>query len=317
MPDYLKFSFGDFIQTITVVVSILGLIIANRKNHNKLSVHQRVHPVLSQAYHKLNPLIPALDIRCDSHSLSTPYILEIDIAYTGESALITPCIYISCVEKLKLFRGTITNIPQGYEELWSVNKVDDFSYKLELVHINPNQALKVFFFIESAPTQNISVNCTMPNLEVYESGFANKMIKNDGLFWTRSNICLLIITGILGSTAHLWSEYVHYLSEIIGGCIGAKYSVPFVLSTFLVAIVLNAIGFPSMDAQWVINQKKRHLVMTIMALICVFSFYPLALVPPTVALIIIQCIAGCCVVVALAVFVRLTIIEIECKTLLY
>lgn len=304
-------SIGDVIQIIAVVVSILGLIIANRVNHNKLSVYQRIIPILSTTYQKYAPHPPTLEIYCDNQSLSDPHLLELDIVYTGKEALINPCIRVSCIERIALHGGIVVNTPQGYENLWTIQKIDSYTYDIELKHINPKQTLKTCFIIESAPATAISVSCNMPNLEVHGSGYVKNNIKPNVMFLTKSNIWLLCITGLLGLTAHYWSLSVEFFAWLIGGCIPAGYSVSFVLSSFILAILLNAFSIPSMNTRWVSSRRNRHVAMARLALVCIASFYPLAVDFDTEFFIVAQIIAGCIIAIFVAIFIRLMIIEIE------
>ena len=304
-------SIGDVIQIFAVAVSILGLIIANRVNRNKLSVYQCINPVLSSTYQKHSPHSPTLEIRYDNQLLSDPHLLELDIVYTGKEALIDPCIRVSCIERIALHGGMVVNTPQGYENLWTIQKIDSYTYDIKLKHINPKQALKACFIIESAPTTAINVSCTMPNLEVHGSGYINNNIKPNTLFLTKSNIWLLCITGLLGLTAQYWSRSVEIFAWLIGGYIPAGYSISFVLSSFILAILLNAFSIPSINAGWVSSQRKRHVAIACLALVCIASFYPLALEFDTDFLIVAQIVAGSIIAVLVAILIRLVIIEIE------
>jgi hypothetical protein len=154
---------------------------------------------------KLTPLIPAgreedfkkFKIYYNDAQLVKPYLLSVDIINSGNIAIENPPIEIEALDATYIIPGYFEDIPPGYEDLWSSERVDAEVCNIKLEHINPGQIAKVRFYLDEEPSNDIVFKCPMKDLKV-------KRVKTE----LRKNIL---------------NSSVLVLSEVVGGSIGISY----------------------------------------------------------------------------------------------
>lgn len=154
---------------------------------------------------KLTPLIPAgreedfkkFKIFYNDDQLVKPYLLSVDIINSGNVAIENPPIEIEAMDATYIIPGYFEDIPPGYEDLWSSERIDAEVCNIKLQHINPGQVAKVRFYLDEEPSHDIVFKCPMKDLKV-------KRVKTE------------LRKSILNSS-------VFVLSEAVGGSMGISY----------------------------------------------------------------------------------------------
>lgn len=301
---------SEFISGL--VIGILGLWLTMRGiSDKKISVSQKVYPLfINNPVVNNSKCLSNLEIKNDGIVLDYPCLLTVDLVNSGNQGLENPLVKISNSEGIRMISGSIEDIPTGYEENWSIAQESPYSFVLKLDHINPKQTVKAHFLLEREPKEEISVNCSMLNLKIHRLGYTRNQFIAKTAPISKINLYLIIITAILTFTTSRWSESIYWLARAMGGYIPPKLSVPFVLSTIILLIVLNFCGMPQNNAEWIANKVKRRSI--ILALLIISMVILVGITVDTIGSNSSQqFVWGCIDVVLFSVLLRLLVIETE------
>lgn len=277
-------SFNDIIGIGGIIATILvGLITClvtwkltmKSIKQLKISYNIKIYPILSNSVTKDSEInLDDLKIQYKDKVLLNPCLLTLEIVNIGNESIANPPIKIKSSENIEVIPGYFEYVPNGYENLWHLKKLDKCSCSIQLEHINPKQVVKAFFFLDNLPQKKIIFECPMQNLQVQEVAYNNtssqtsKQIKINPYF--KSNIILIILTIVLFITIPQWEYYIDDFIWITGLHLQARFVVIFIMSVLMLAIIINSYGIPKIDEYIKNHPKYSFLIKTGLFIISLF-----------------------------------------------
>jgi hypothetical protein len=107
-----------------------------------------------------------LKITFKDELLTEPVLLTVDIANTGNTEILCPPIEIEAMDSTYVIPGYFESVPNGYEDLWELERTDADSCAIKLDHINPGQIVKARFLLDEMPKKKPILKCPLPGLEI-------------------------------------------------------------------------------------------------------------------------------------------------------
>lgn len=107
-----------------------------------------------------------LEIKYKDDIIDELVFLEIDIINSGNVALINPPIKIESRDSTYIIPAYIEELPDGYDEIWSIEREDGETSKMKINHINPGEIIKARFLMDKMPPEEPMFICNMPNLKL-------------------------------------------------------------------------------------------------------------------------------------------------------
>ncbi|MER2030933.1 MAG: hypothetical protein ABS903_17355 [Solibacillus sp.] len=152
----------------TVIVGILSWVISSIQTKKQLN--RKIIGYEFETYkivpEKILKNDHALKISYKDEELYDPVLLTVDIMNLGNVAIESPPIEIQIEEANYIFPGYLEDVPPGYEDMWSLEKIDNSSTLVKINHINPGQTLKARFFLKEPIINDPIFKCPMPNIEL-------------------------------------------------------------------------------------------------------------------------------------------------------
>lgn len=171
---------SDYIAITSIIVGGILTIISwfvssyiTKKNMNRkeIAYEMKMYPIISKKFlDKSNKL----EVYFEDEILPEPTLLSVDIINTGNMAIEEPPIEISAVGATYMIPGYIEDIPDGYEDLWTLERADAEECRIILKHINPGQVVKARFFLDELPKDLPKFKCPMKDLAIKRVDLAMK-----------------------------------------------------------------------------------------------------------------------------------------------
>lgn len=164
---------GDFIGVAgiisTLLVGVLTCIVtwaAAKRSQKTMKISWNAD--VSEVLHIGSELhIGEIQIIHDGIEMENPYMIQMNIKNTGNTAIDSPSIKIKIENSKKVIPAGFGKIPYGYEDKWRLSSINDKECVANLDHINPKQELSIILFAEGKEPQ-IFVSCPMKDVFVKE-----------------------------------------------------------------------------------------------------------------------------------------------------
>lgn len=235
----------------------------------KISYNVQIFPILSNSVTKNTEInLENLKILYKDKELQNPCLLALEIVNIGSEAVNAPPIKIRIDEDIEIIPGYFEDIPSGYEELWSFNRIGSNSCHIRLEHINPKQIVKARFFLDNIPQKKIVFECPMQNVQIQEVAY-NYNTTNKKTISSKSNIILIVITTLLFITIPQWSHYIENFIWFTGMHLHTSQVVIFIMSLLLLVIIMNAYGVPVVDKYIKSHHKQSPFIKLAMIIVSI------------------------------------------------
>lgn len=132
----------------------------------------------------------------DGVELENPYMIQVNIMNTGNTAIDSPDIMIKIKNSKKVIPVGFGKIPYGYEDKWRLSSINDEECKAHLDHINPKQEFNIMIFAECICPM-ILLSCPMKDVFLKEKQKDAKDsidIKPTTILWMSITILILLQT---------------------------------------------------------------------------------------------------------------------------
>lgn len=274
----------------------------------RLSYNMQIFPILSNTLTKNEDInLENLKIQYKEKDLAKPCLLAIEIVNIGNEAISNPPIKIKTDENIEIIPAYFEDVPPGYKELWRFGKTDSNECNILLEHINPNQAVKVRFFLDDLPQKKINFECPMEKVQTQEVAYSNDISTNRIELFSKFNAVLISITVLLFVTVQQWGMFIEYFIRITGAHLCTRSVVIFVMMTLLLAIFMNIYGIPWGD-QYVKTHLKQAKFIKFVAGIVSIILLALTIFDYIIVKPIPQIIAGIIVIILLSLFIHISFI---------
>jgi hypothetical protein len=156
---------GIITTTIIGVVSWFVSAFNEKRKAERKELHYRI---------KMTPLMDKKKFK-DVENLMIQYkediidelvLLEVDIYNAGNTCIENPPIRIESKETTYVIPAYIDDVPDGYDDLWELERIDGEACNIKVNHINPGQTLKARFLLDEMPKKLPVFICPMPNVKV-------------------------------------------------------------------------------------------------------------------------------------------------------
>ena len=267
----------------------------------KLAYSIQIFPILSNSFKQGKELaLTDLQIKYRGKALKNPCLLTLDIVNTGNVAIKNPPILIKCNEEVEIIPGYFEEVPNGYQELWTIQKKDSCSCRILLDHVNPKQIVKVRFFLDNFPDQKPIFECPMENIQLLETVNPMNTTKNLTSInsFKKANIIIGVICAVFIIPVNQWMELLEKFLWYTGIY---SYILPhdiwlFVICTLLLSLLFNINGIGRLDKFIMSSQRKAFLfklgivVLSSILLGCIiFNFIIVYFIPQLIAALFVSC----------------------------
>jgi hypothetical protein len=159
---------GVFAVLLSVLVT--WLIMKHQFASKKLSYVYTIDPILRN----IDPhLARDLKVSYQDEDLPEPTILNLQITNTGFTAVENAKVVVQLPGATYLIPGYFTDIPTGYEDLWSIERTDAEECTIMFKHINPKQIARIRLLMDEMPKGEPKIFCPMPNVEFTKINIAS------------------------------------------------------------------------------------------------------------------------------------------------
>ncbi len=265
---------GDIAVNFVVgIVSILITLLLTLKTIKQLKLSYSIHiyQILSKSLTDRSN-IADLEIKYKNEKLKNPCLLTVEIVNTGNKSIINPPIKIRSNHNIGIIPGYFEDIPNGYENMWSMNLETANCCSLSLEHINPKQVVKARFFLDEMPQDKIIFECPMADMQLQEITYDVKKESSSKINF-KANYILIAITILMFSTIGSWAIYLSELIWISGLRIPSYLAAAFIMGVLILAIIFNLCGINWLDDYVRLNRKRNILFkISLFILSCVILY---------------------------------------------
>jgi len=152
----------------TIIIGLLSWFIS--ASHMKKTMERKE----LQYSMKISPLINKdlfketnkLEIKYEDDIIEELVLLEITIINSGNMAIENPPIRIESKDATYIIPAYLDDVPDGYEDHWTIEREDGETSLIKVNHINPGQKIKAKFLMDKMPPENPMFICATPNLKI-------------------------------------------------------------------------------------------------------------------------------------------------------
>ena len=143
------------------VLTLIARILTESKQKKKLSYtlrYQRAFPNELQGY------INDFQVHFREEILPDPCYLTVVVKNTSGRAIENPPIQVGARGATYVIPGWLEDVPDGYGDLWDIERADAELCQINVAHINPGQIIKAHFLLDELPTESPFLTCAQADL---------------------------------------------------------------------------------------------------------------------------------------------------------
>lgn len=156
---------GAFSTIIVGLISwfISALHMKKTMQRKELQYSMKITPLINKDLFKETN---KLEIKYENDIIEELVLLEINIINSGNMAIENPPIRIESKDATYIIPAYLEDVPDGYDEHWTIEREDGEVSLIKVKHINPGQIIKAKFLMDKMPPENPMFICAMPDLKI-------------------------------------------------------------------------------------------------------------------------------------------------------
>jgi hypothetical protein len=145
------------------ILTLAGKTISERRQQKRLDYSIRYQRIFPQ---ELQHRPTEFTLHYRGELLPDPVLLAMEIKNPSSKAVENPPLEIRARGATYVIPGWFEDVPDGYESLWDIERVDAEACAIHVKHINPGQTLRAFFLLDEYPSEQPVLVCPMADLRL-------------------------------------------------------------------------------------------------------------------------------------------------------